>query len=206
MLSKHNKKQVLKKSSKKKTNPIHNNSKKKTKTTLQRGKRVKKYNKIKGGTVPENLNFKEVITERDISAFMVDKYNDDELGYFSLNTNRPYDLSVSIVDNYQGKKLSNELLKTFYYSVKERYVRDDESGNQLYDFNETANKTILKSSDILVIDTDVSGNARGVSFWNHIGMTPNRQYDRQHPNNESRGYEKTISLKDLLTMIENNYI
>ena len=195
MLLKH-KKKVAKQSSKKKTNSSHNNSKKitnpkkKTRNTL----RGKKYNKIKGG----GLTFRENITLREISALMIDDNTNEELGYFTLSTTRPYDLSVNIDDNYQGKGLSKELLKLFYHVITRRYIRTDESGNNLYVFD---NGITLNDSDILAIDTDTSGNSRGKSFWDYIGMTPNRHYDRQNPNYESRGYEKTITLKDLLNRI-----
>ena len=58
---------------------------------------------------------------------------------------------------------------------------------------------------MLAIDTDASANSRGDSFWDHIGMKPNRHYERQNPNYELRGYEKTIPLQELLTRIEKKF-
>lgn len=202
MLLKHNKKQVPKKSSKKKTNPTRNNSKKKTNSSQNNSKkktrttlRGKKYNIIKGG----GLAFREDITYRKISALMVDEDTNQELGHFSLNITTPYDLSVNIDDNYQGKGLSKELLKLFYYVITRRYVGPDVNGNNMYVFE---NGITLRDSDMLAIDADASANPRGKSFWDYIGMKPNRHYDRQNPNYELRGYEKTIPLKELLTRIE----
>lgn len=194
MLLKHKKKQVPKKSSKMKTNSPQNN-KKKTRNTL----RGKKYNIIKGG----GIAFIEEITDRKISALMVDENTSGELGHFSLNTIRPYELSVSIDLNHQGKGYANELLKTFYNIVNTRHHGYDVNGNNIYVFeNGTGYVTILNDSDMLAIDADASANSRGNSFWDHIGMKPNRHYDRQNKNYESRGYEKTIPLKELLTRIK----
>ena len=203
MLSKHNKKQVPKKSSKKKTNPTCNNSKKKTNSSQNNSKkktrntlRGKKYNKIKGG----GLTFREDITPREISALMVDEEDpNQELGHFSLRTTEPYDLSIHIDETYQNRKLSIKLLELFYYLVTRRYDYTDMSGNRVYKFS---TEFSLKDSDILYIDTDASGSERGPSFWDFIGMKPNRQCERQNPNCKSRGYEKSITLKDLLINIE----
>lgn len=133
---------------------------------------------------------------------MVDEDTNKELGYFSLNITTPYDLSVNIDENYQDKKLANELLKIFYIIVTRRYVGADVNGNNMYVFE---NGITLRDSDMLAIDTDASANSRGKSFWDHIGMKPNRHYDRQNPNYELRGYEKTIPLKELLTRIEKKF-
>ncbi|MAS81072.1 MAG: hypothetical protein CMF45_00105, partial [Legionellales bacterium] len=105
---------------------------------------------------------------------MVDEDTNKELGYFSLNITTPYDLSVNIDENYQDKKLANELLKIFYIIVTRRYVGADVNGNNMYVFE---NGITLRDSDMLAIDTDASANSRGKSFWDHIGMKPNRHYD-----------------------------
>jgi len=183
MLLKHNKKQVAKQS-----------SKKKTRTASQRPKN----NKKKGG----GLTFKENITHREISALMIDDQTNKELGHFSLKISRPYDLSVSIDDDYQGLGLSKKLLELFYNVITRRHYRTDRNGNNVYVFE---NGITLNDTDILVIDTDASSNARGVSFWDYIGMKPNRHYDRGNSNRhyESSGYEKTITLKDILIRIYN---
>lgn len=130
---------------------------------------------------------------------MVKKITGEELGYFSVSANPPYNLNISINDTFQGYKLSYELLKIFHHIVTTRYDSDDECGNKMYKFE---NGTILRSSDILAIDVDASQNSRGKSFWDHIGMTPNRQCERLNTNCELRGYEKTITLNNLLTKIE----
>jgi len=182
MLLKHNKKQVAKQS-----------SKKKTRTALQRPKNKKN---IKGG----GLIFKENITPYEISALMIDDQTNKELGHFTLNISRPYDLSVSLDHDYQGLGLSKKLLELFYYVITRRHYQTDRNGNNVYVFE---NGITLNDSNILTIDTDASSNTRGVSFWNYIGMKPNRHYDRRNPNYESRGYEKTITLKDILIRIYN---
>jgi hypothetical protein len=183
MLLKHNKKQVAKQS-----------SKKKTRTALQRPKKKKN---IKGG----GLTFKENIISREISALMIDDQTNQELGHFSLRTRKPYDLSINIDETYQNRKLSIKLLELFSYLITRRYHHTDPNGNNVYVFDDTG--FALNDSDILYIDVDASANERGRSFWDHIGMKPNRHCDRQNPNCESRGYEKSITLKDLLIKIYN---
>lgn len=177
MLLKHNKKQVAKQS-----------SKKKTRTALQG---PKKKRNIKGG----GQTFKEEITDREISIIIEDDETREELGYFTLQINLiPYTLSINIAEHLRGRDYSTKLLKYFYKLVTRYQEEYDGSGNIVYKF---PNGFPLKSSDILYIDTDVSQNGRSTSFWDHLGLKANRHYSRII--RQDSGYEKFITLKDLLT-------
>jgi GNAT superfamily N-acetyltransferase len=48
------------------------------------------------------------------------------------------------------------------------------------------------TEQLLFIDTDASGG-----FWEHIGMKPNRYYERFTPDREGGGYEKVIAFEEL---------
>ena len=142
--------------------------------------------------------------ERKISSVI--KNYDKIVGEFSLilgKTGRmssggfPPQLYVDVDEKYQGRGYSNILLKNFhdflYYSwnsSQEMYILTD---------NNRASRpyTQFDKNVMLYIDSDVSGNSRGSSFWRKIGMLPVGEFD------EYNGYELSISLKDLLERISN---
>lgn len=57
----------------------------------------------------------------------------------------------------------------------------------------------IRKDQLLFIDTDASWNigaGESCSFWDHIGMTANRYYDR-NLDTEGQGYEKKITFEEL---------
>lgn len=144
---------------------------------------------------------------KKISSFIKD--NDIIIGEFSLHLGKPGSMSsggypsqlyIEISEEYQGQGYSNILLKNFhdyvYYSWDTRqqlYIVTDNS-KSLRPYAQ------LDDNMILYIDSDVSSNERGSSFWRNIGLRPVKKTDLYH------GYELSISLKNLLTNIYNkNY-
>lgn len=123
----------------------------------------------------------------------------DVIGKFSLNMYAPFELRVYIDDNFKGLGLSTVLLHNFAnFLGKPRNgiykVVGEQKGVEI---------TIeLNENVFLAIDIDASANERGKSWWEKIGMVDNR-----HCNSASSrcidiiGYEKIITLKDLLITI-----
>ena len=130
----------------------------------------------------------------------------DVIGEFSLNMYTPYQLEVSIEDNFQGMGLSTILLHNFRnFFGKAKDGKYNIVGIQ----KDIDIKVIIDENVLLAIDTDASWNNKGQSWWEKIGMVENR-----HNNTSSRrciditGYEKIIRLKDLLltiSKIEDNH-
>ena len=123
----------------------------------------------------------------------------DIIGEFSLNLYTPYQLEVSIDDNFQGMSLSTQLLKNFgEFFGEAKNGKYKVVGIQ----KDVEIKIILDENVLLAIDTDASMNDKGQSWWEKIGMVVNR-----HSSSSSRrciditGYEKIITLKDLLITI-----
>lgn len=123
----------------------------------------------------------------------------DIIGEFSLNLYTPYQLEVSIDDNFQGMGLSTQLLKNFgEFFGEAKNGKYKVVGIQ----KDVEIKIILDENVLLAIDTDASMNDKGQSWWEKIGMVVNR-----HSSSSSRrciditGYEKIITLKDLLLTI-----
>jgi len=123
----------------------------------------------------------------------------DIIGEFSLNLYTPYQLEVSIDDNFQGMGLSTKLLKNFgEFFGEAKNGKYKVVGIQ----KDVEIKIILDENVLLAIDTDASMNDKGQSWWEKIGMVINR-----HSSSSSRrciditGYEKIITLKDLLITI-----
>ena len=123
----------------------------------------------------------------------------DIIGEFSLNLYTPYQLEVSIDDNFQGMGLSTQLLKNFgEFFGEAKNGKYKVVGIQ----KDVEIKIILDENVLLAIDTDASMNDKGQSWWEKIGMVVNR-----HSSSSSRrciditGYEKIITLKDLLITI-----
>ena len=81
-------------------------------------------------------------------------------------------MEISIDDEHQKKGYSVQLIRTLCAFVKE---------------NETNYE-----GQLLFIDTDASGG-----FWDHIGMQPNRYYERFAADREGGGYEKVITFEQL---------
>jgi hypothetical protein len=123
----------------------------------------------------------------------------DVIGEFSLNLYAPYQLEVSIEDNFQGMGLSTVLLHNFA-----DFLGDPKDGKYkvIGMQKDIEIKIILNENVFLAIDTDASINDKGQSWWEKIGMVVNR-----HSSSSSRrciditGYEKIITLKDLLLTI-----
>jgi hypothetical protein len=123
----------------------------------------------------------------------------DVIGEFSLNLYVPYQLEVSIEDNFQGMGLSTVLLKNF----GEFFGRVNDGKYKVVGIQKDIEiKIILDENVLLAIDTDASANEKGQSWWEKIGMVENR-----HSSTSSKrciditGYEKIIRLKDLLLTI-----
>ena len=123
----------------------------------------------------------------------------DIIGEFSLNLYTPYQLEISIDDNFQGMSLSTQLLKNFgEFFGEAKNGKYKVVGIQ----KDVEIKIILDENVLLAIDTDASMNDKGQSWWEKIGMVVNR-----HSSSSSRrciditGYEKIITLKDLLLTI-----
>jgi hypothetical protein len=123
----------------------------------------------------------------------------DIIGEFSLNLYTPYQLEVSIDDNFQGMGLSTVLLRNFrQFFGKAKNGKYNVIGIQ----KDVEIKIILDENVLLAIDTDASINDKGQSWWEKIGMVVNR-----YSNSSSKrcidivGYEKIIRLKDLLITI-----
>ena len=123
----------------------------------------------------------------------------DIIGEFSLNIYTPYQLEVSIDDNFQGMGLSTQLLKNFgEFFGEAKNGKYKVVGIQ----KDVEMKIILDENVLLAIETDASMNDKGQSWWEKIGMVVNR-----HSSSSSRrciditGYEKIITLKDLLLTI-----
>lgn len=123
----------------------------------------------------------------------------DIIGEFSLNLYTPYQLEVSIDDNFQGMGLSTVLLHNF----GEFFGKAKNGKYKIIGIEKDVEiKIILDENVLLAIDTDASTNDKGQSWWEKIGMVVNR-----YSNSSSKrcidivGYEKIIRLKDLLITI-----
>jgi hypothetical protein len=125
----------------------------------------------------------------------------DVIGKFSLNMYTPFELKVYIDDNFKGLGLSTVLLKKFA-----KFLGKPKDGKYtVVGMQEGVEiKITLNDNVFLAIDIDASANERGKSWWGKIGMVNNR-----HCNTSSArciditGYEKIITLKDLLITIAN---
>ncbi len=124
-------------------------------------------------------------------------YNENEelIGYFSLNFYDQYQLDVDIREEYQGRGLSKILLKNFAL-----YLLNCKKGDK-YILCDNINFRILSDYDILAIDTDASENSKGSSWWSKIGLIDNRYYNRYQSIISYKGYEKIITLGELLKNI-----
>jgi len=81
-------------------------------------------------------------------------------------------MDISIDEEHQKKGYSKLLIRTLC-----QYILDTE---------------INYEGQLLFIDTDASSG-----FWDHIGMKPNRYYERFTPEREGGGYEKFITFEEL---------
>ena len=139
------------------------------------------------------------------------KIGEELIGEFSLNLYSPYQLEVFISDKFQGQGLSTKLLQNFgKFFCDAKDETKDEKYNVVgiqtnvefkIDIDEKV-KIVIDDNVILAIDTDASANEKGQSWWTKIGMVDNR-----HRSSSSRrfidsaGYEKTITLRELLINI-----
>ena len=123
----------------------------------------------------------------------------DIIGEFSLNLYTPYQLEVSIDDNFQGMGLSKQLLKNFGdFFGEAKNGKYKVIGIQ----KDVEIKIILDENVLLAIDTDASMNDKGQSWWEKIGMVVNRYGSSSTKRYiDIAGYEKIIRLKDLLITI-----
>jgi hypothetical protein len=124
----------------------------------------------------------------------------DVIGKFSLNMYNPFELKVYIDDNFKGLGLSRVLLQNF---AKFLGKPNNEGIYKVVGVQEGVKIEIALNENVfLAIDIDASANERGKSWWGKIGMVNNR-----HCNTSSArciditGYEKIITLKDLLITI-----
>jgi hypothetical protein len=81
-------------------------------------------------------------------------------------------MEISIDEEHQKKGYSTLLIRTLCQFIQ--------NGKYPYE------------GQLLFIDTDASGG-----FWDHIGMKPNRYYERFTPDREGGGYEKFITFEAL---------
>lgn len=153
-----------------------------------------------------NITFDWYYDSREKYIYSVMKDNDVIVGEFSLSVakNIPYQLRVNIDEKYQGKKYSNVLLENFYYYIY--YNWNNKKGLYiLTDNNRSSRPCIELDPDMLIyIDSDVSANKSGPSFWRKIGMTPARYSSKSYYSQrkvDSYGYELSITLRDLLIQI-----
>ena len=123
----------------------------------------------------------------------------DVIGEFSLNLYAPYQLEVSIEDNFQGMGLSTVLLHNFA-----DFLGDPKDGKYkvIGMQKDIEIKIILNENVFLAIDTDASINDKGQSWWEKIGMIDNRYSSASSRRCiDIAGYEKIITLKELLLTI-----
>ena len=146
-----------------------------------------KYNKIRS----------QVICEKD--DISKNCKSGDVIGEFSLNLYTPYQLEVSIEDNFQGFGLSTHLLHNFAEFIG--YPKDGKY-NVIGIQEGIEIKIILNENVLLAIDTDASRNDKGQSWWEKIGMVENRYSSSSSRRSiDIKGYEKIITLKELLLTI-----
>ena len=81
-------------------------------------------------------------------------------------------MDINIDDEHKKKGYSVRLIRTLCEFIKECRVQHE--------------------GQLLFIDTDASGG-----FWDHIGMIPNRYYERFTNDREGGGYEKVITFEQL---------
>lgn len=81
-------------------------------------------------------------------------------------------MEISIDEEHQKKGYSKCLIRTLCQFIR--------------------NSNVPYEGQLLFIDTDASGG-----FWDHIGMKPNRYYERFTPDREGGGYEKFITFEKL---------
>ena len=146
-----------------------------------------KYNKIRS----------QVICEKD--DISKNCKSGDVIGEFSLNLYTPYQLEVSIEDNFQGLGLSTHLLHNFAEFIG--YPKDGKY-NVIGIQEGIEIKIILNENVLLAIDTDASRNDKGQSWWEKIGLVENRYSSSSSRRSiDIKGYEKIITLKELLLTI-----
>ena len=89
-------------------------------------------------------------------------------------------MSISIEDEYGNKGYTRTMMKELCLYISKKYPR-------------------IRKDQLLFIDTDASWNmidGESRSFWDHIGMTTNRYYERNR-DTQGRGYEKKITFEEL---------
>ena len=92
-------------------------------------------------------------------------------GIGGFHSGHTMSMEISIDEEYQKKGYSKPLIQTLC-----KFISNMENGE----------------GQLLFIDTDASGG-----FWDHIGMKPNRYYERYTPEREGGGYEKFMTFEDL---------
>jgi hypothetical protein len=137
------------------------------------------------------------------------KKGEELIGEFSLNLYSPYQLEVSIEEEYQGKGLSTKLLQNFGDFFCEAKDEKEEKYNIKIGIDDMVKigiddrvKIVIDPNVIIAIDADASENEKGQSWWGKIGMRENRHSSSSNRRGiASAGYEKTITLRELLINI-----
>jgi len=93
-------------------------------------------------------------------------------GLGGFHSGHTLSMEISIDEEHQKKGYSTLLIRTLCKFISTMEIN---CGAQL-----------------LFIDADASAG-----FWDHIGMKPNRYYDRFTPDQEGGGYEKIITFEQL---------
>jgi GNAT superfamily N-acetyltransferase len=144
--------------------------------------------------------------EKKISSII--KNYDEIIGEFSLILGKgfPNQLYIDVDEQYQGRRYSSILLKNFHEYIY--YNWNNSRGMYILTDNNRASRPYIElDQDMLIyIDSDVSGNSRGPSFWRKIGMTPSRYSTKSSHSRrtvDSYGYELSITLRKLLQKIKN---
>lgn len=157
----------------------------------------------------ENITYDWYYDSREKKISSVIKNYNEIIGEFSLIIGKgfPHQLYVDVDENFQGRRYSSILLKNFHEYVY--YNWNNSRGMYiLTDNNRKSRPYIELDQDMLIyIDSDVSGNSKGPSFWRKIGMTPSRYATKSSHSRrtvDSYGYELSITLRNLLQKIKNN--
>ena len=131
----------------------------------------------------------EVDETNSLHIYTVKAFNEEqmEIGTFQISgknfdTGETMGMTIFIEDDYRGRGISREMVK------------------QLCEFIQNAYPEIRKDQ-LLQIDTDASWEeieGEYISYWDHIGMTESRYYERGNGvERAGKGWEKDITFLNL---------